>query len=76
MNTVQVLIVMGLVLNMVDLGTDEEEQGGIVFGSKGFLTPANDALPDINLPIVGSRINIGGWLIIFGLLLFALKKMR
>lgn len=68
------LILAGIVLNGLDLVTSKAGTGGVVFGSTGFLTGINNKLPQVNVPTTSIPINLGGWLVIIGAVIYLFQR--
>lgn len=72
------LIVVGLGLNVVEIATTPATSGasgGKLFGTTGILKSVNGMLPAMNLPGSAMPINIGGWMVIIGVVWLIIRKV-
>ena len=68
----ELLILMGVSLNLVEYFTRKDTAGGAVFGTEGILTPINAQIPQ--LPLGPLPANIATWLAIIGLMWFVVRR--
>lgn len=69
------LIIAGLALNLVDVVTAKQGQGGILFGPTGWLRMIDEKLPHPTVPGTAIQLNLGGWLIVVGAGWWVVRKV-
>ena len=72
------LIVLGLAANIIELATTSSTNkaaGGKLFGTTGVLKGVNDSLPKVQVPGTTQNINLGGYVLLAGVIWLIARKV-